>query len=166
MILAHRRRHLAIFVALAVVVPAGLIVSVTGRTPVPPAAALPTDLAPGSVPPAATADLEWVRSGPLWDELGIEIARVPNPDGIPRVAFHPTRDLRAPKVLAYWAPGPGPLRSVPAGAVLLGALVGTGTAVFPLPPSMRDVEGRFLVYSLGHQRVLGEGPTRPSARRD
>lgn len=166
MILSHRRRHFAIFSALAVVVPAGIALSILARDPSPVSASLPADLAAATVTPDEAAGLTWSRSGPLWERLGIELAPVPNPGGVPRVAFRPTRDLRSPKVLVYWAPGPGPSREVPSGAILLGALAGTSAAVFPLPGAMRDVEGRFLVYSLGHQKVLGEGPTRPSSQQD
>jgi len=159
-ILGHRRRHLAVFVALAVLVPVGIVTSVLERAPLPVVDSLPEELVRESAATTVPDRVTWLREGALWDDLGVEVVRVPNPDGVPLIAFRPTRDLHAPKVLVYWAPGAGPTPEVPAGAVLLGALAGTEAAVFPLPPAMRDVDGRFLVYSLGHQQVLGVLPTR------
>jgi len=151
---------LATFAALAVLVPVGLVASVAKRAPLPTAEALPEDLVPESFTVTVPDSVKWVREGLLWEELGIEAVRVPNPGGAPLIAFHPTRDLRAPKVLVYWAPGQGPFADVPIGAELLGPLVRTETAVFPLPLRMRDLDGRFLIYSLGHQRMLGTWATR------
>jgi len=165
-ILPLRRRHLAVFVVLAAIVPAGLVASVAMRAPLPVQEALPEDLVRPEEATEPPDDLSWVREGPLWEELGIETALVPSPGDNPLLAVRPTRDLRAPKVLLYWAAGAGEDEEVPSGAVLLGALVGTETSTFRLPTAMRNRDGRFLVFSLGHQQVLGVWPTRPPAREE
>ena len=70
----------------------------------------------------------------------------------------PTTDPRAPDPLVYWspeAPEPESGAGVPREAVFLGSLVGTRTRSFPLPREAATQDGSLLLYSLGHQSVLG-----------
>jgi len=58
-------------------------------------------------------------------------------------------------VLAYWTPAGGSSDSLPADAWLLGAVGGLRPQAFAVPEAVQGREGQLVLYSLGHQEVLG-----------
>jgi hypothetical protein len=155
MILVQRRRHLAVFSALAVVLPTLFVSALLSRDPLPVEDAIPTALDLRESPPAVEG-LAWTRTGALWDALGIEVAAVPGDGRVERVGLRPTRDPQLPKALVYWAPGTEPRGALPEDAVLVGSLAGGRPVLLALPGEAAAVAGRLVVYSLGHQRVMAE----------
>lgn len=143
MIRSLRARHRAIFVLLAVLVPAGYAAALLGRRAPPPASAWP-----GEGPTGATTG---ARRTVMWSQLELltEIAR--SDDGVLRVRALSWSEPAPPGLALYWSAG-DPAGELPDGARFLGAL-GPAAREFEL----RDVaEGGWLVlYSLGHGESLG-----------
>lgn len=108
-----------------------------------PAAAVVDTLPPGLGPPAAPLE------GPTTAVEGLPVRVVVGGPGR-RATLRYDQPLRSPDVLLYWSPtieGEG----VPAGARLLGPLVGRGVEGVDLPAD----EGFLLFYSLAHAERLG-----------
>ena len=157
MILPLRRRHFAVFSVLAVVLPLAYVAALATRDPLPIAPAIPAELTE-AIPMDLAERLAWIRTGPLWTELGIETAVLPDAGGPVEIALRPTRDPKLPKALVYWVPGVQARTALPDDAVLVGSLAGQWPVRLSAPAEARGTPGRLIVYSLGHQRVVAEGP--------
>jgi hypothetical protein len=143
-----RRRHRVVFLALVVVVPVGLAVGLAARTPVPTMASDDPALAglPGApAAEAASAD-------------GLLAARRLE-DGGTRIVLSGLGALSAPDVLVYLVQDASALR-LPPDARLLGALRGVGRQAFDVGPGGLGDGSHVLLYSLGHQEIIGRAAVR------
>jgi hypothetical protein len=145
---------------LAVLLPAGLAAGLAVRAPMPSGGTISSALL-GSLEPAGEPPFfRWYQRG-LWGELPIYTELVESGDGIVSVILHPVRDLKAPDVLVYWARLPArrgdnlQVERVPEGATLVGSLAGTQPRRYVLPAAASEHNGRLILYSLAHQRVIG-----------
>lgn len=150
MIRPLRIRHRRWTTALAVLLPAGVVLALATRPAPPPATALPPALAPE--PPAARPLAGWQG---LWrgTELTTRIGAVP--DGGLRLDLEPSAPVRAPDLLVYWHPDTGATPGDPAlphGATLLGRFAG-GAYGLPLPAAAHG-GGGLILYSLAHGEVV------------
>ncbi len=146
MIAPLRRRHRLWFPILAVVVPILYVLALAAR-PRPPIAELPAALA-GSV------DGELVReTEDLFGDHPVT-TRVRRGDGGWQVELEPAAVIVRPEVLVYWSASAAG-ESLPAEAFLLGSLAGVRARVFDLPTAALGRDGWLVLYSLGHQEVVG-----------
>jgi hypothetical protein len=158
-----RRRHRLWTGALALLVPAGFALAIARRPPRPELPAIPAallDAAPAGLDALFAADVSVARvrmtarvlrgQGRLWLEL--------DPDG----------DLRQPDVLVYWSPAAETQGRLPADSHLLGRLAGARARRLPLPAAAVPGSGQIVLYSLGHQELVGAlplpGPASEAAR--
>lgn len=143
MIRSLRARHRAIFVLLAVLVPAGYAAALLDRRAPPPASVWPGEGLPGAS--------EGARRTVMWSqvELLTEIAR--GDDGALRVRALSWSEPAPPGLALYWS-AVDPAGDLPDGARFVGAL-GPAAREFTL----RDVAGGgwLVLYSLGHGETLG-----------
>lgn len=136
MIRPLRRGHDAVFLMLAVALPVFLIAAILARPAAPASWA-------GEVPAVLSASETAGTTA-----LDLLIGELPN----------------SPALLLYWAPRltttPGMERMLPADAVLLGSPRSNSTARYTLPAQARigsDTDrGVLLLYSLGHQALVGD----------
>ena len=151
MIRSLRRRHGAILLGLAAVVPLLAVVALLARPTLP--------IGPAPIP-APTTD-EWTA---LLSEGRVR-ALIESDGG--REWLHLKRNpaLIAPDVLVYWTSAIPRQRGGPGDdAVLLGPLGDAGTHTYDLP--LRETPGVVLLYSLGHATVVGSTPVGSIARLD
>ncbi|MEM1096610.1 MAG: hypothetical protein AAGJ10_18570 [Bacteroidota bacterium] len=80
------------------------------------------------------------------------------------VALRPDASPSAPDVLAYWSETPPSAATLPDAAILLGTLAGPQSRTFMLPEAALRTEGYLILYSLGHQALLGSSPLSSSTR--
>jgi len=144
-----RLRHRRWTTALAVLLPAGVVLALATRPGPPPRMALPPVLAPE--PPAARPLAGWDG---LWRgaELTTRIGAVP--DGGLRLDLEARVPVEAPDLLVYWHPAAGAepgAAALPPGATLLGTFAG-GAYGLPLPAAARG-GGALILYSLAHGEV-------------
>jgi hypothetical protein len=144
-----RSRHLALTTALAVLLPLGYIAGLSARVDVPTSD-------PAHLDVVETGHLIW-ESAALWGDLPIVTRRWAGgpPPGGNALELDVRADLEKPDLLLYWsAGGAGDTPGLPPDAVLLGPVGGAGVHHFPVPDGRRD-EGDLLLYSLGHQEIVG-----------
>jgi len=155
MIRRLRRRHRRLILGLVLVLPAGFAWSVASRRPVAAAHELPTALAEPAPAGGRVLAVRDILLGPV-----ILKTRLLADSASRRLTLEltPATDPREPDPLVYWspeAPEPESGAGIPPEAVLLGSLVGTRTRSFSLPAEAAARDGSLLLYSLGHQSVLG-----------
>ena len=142
MIQPLRTVHRRAFVALALVLPAVVLVGLGARRPRPrPTAQV------AAVPASAYVVRE---SGKLWHKHSIRSAfysDTNNPQDM-YVVLQPAQELNEPDLLLYWADTEPERNSLPAQARLLGAFV--AGCPFAL---QGEREGLLVLYSLAHQEI-------------
>ncbi len=149
MIAPLRRRHRWLTGLLAVVVPVVFALALASRPAVPVSESLPEALAP-----ATQASGGVVGSDLAFEALPMT-ARVTRDGANFRIQVVPTEALAKPEVLAYWTPAGSALDRLPTDAWLLGAVGGLRPQAFTVPEAVQGREGQLVLYSLGHQEVLG-----------
>lgn len=140
-----RRRHQLAFAVLAVLLPAGFVLALLGRSGDAYSADLPAD-------PRAAGTLEPLVPGAgrtleLRGEDAAWIARV----DADRVALSQARGVARPDLHAYWS-GQLVVDELPADARLLGA-VSRAERTFALPA----MQGTLVLFSLAHGEVVAHG---------
>lgn len=172
MIAPLRARHRAIFLALALLVPAGLAAALLARHERAEAtsalrpesdasAAVRGALHPEAVAPSAQRQL-WERAPLLGGTIGRArlLARVDDEGATTGLSLElsAVAPAAAPDVLLYWSAqssvAVGEAEALPADARLLGALGGGGRLLLPVPDEAAG-GGALLLYSLGHARLIG-----------
>jgi hypothetical protein len=150
MIRPLRQRHRFIFSALAALLPLAFVLAWSARN---------TPLRVRELPAALSNQLSsfphvlWEKQN-LWPDLKMS-TRICG-DALPptqlALELHPHEDFNAPDVLVYWSPQSSgeDLNE----AYLLGTLAGMHKRSWPLPQAALQSEGKLILYSLGHQRIL------------
>lgn len=155
MIRRLRRRHRTIIVGLCLLVPPAYALSLATRHPEALTTRLPLALSDPAAPPWQVLAVRQVLVGKI-----VLSTRLLADSASPRhlvLELAPVTDPREPDPLVYWSPDPAPSQGgLPAGAFLLGHLAGTRIRSFALPADAVGREGRVVLYSLGHQRLIGE----------
>jgi sirohydrochlorin ferrochelatase len=145
MIQPLRAVHRRAFVALALVLPAILLIGLGARRPRPGPSAHATEV-------PATAYLVRESSG-LWQKHAIQskfYSKSDRPQDI-YVVLQPARELNEPDLLLYWAANAPQGRSLPTEAQLVGSF--TAGKAFVLPLSVARA-GHLILFSLPHQTVF------------
>lgn len=150
-----RVAHFRTFAVLGIVLPAGILAAIVSRTEPPRVDALPEEL-------ARAAGWDGAAGAPLWhreDLFGsprLAASLVRDDHGALALVLQPLEEPRAPDLLVYWAGGAEPSGTLPADAVWLGVLAGTGARAFPLPEAASKAAGRIVLYSLAHATLVDE----------
>jgi len=150
-----RQRHRWMVLSLALVLPAAFFWTVSSRRLDAGIHQLPAALAD---PPPGRGEVLAVRDILLGSTIVNSRLLLDSASRQLTLEITPRTDPRQPDPLLYWspeAPEPESGAGVPPDAVLLGSLVGTRTRSFPLPREAATEDGSLLLYSLGHQSVLG-----------
>lgn len=153
MIRPLRTRHRVMVTALAVALPLLFVAGLLARTPPAEMEVLPEVLRPFSEAYPALLGEE----PDLWGDVAI-VTRL-HADAVPAsrlaVELRPEADLKTPDVLVYWHAGTvAAAGAIPDDAYLLGALAGVHARRFALPDTALRVDGRLILYSLGHQQTI------------
>lgn len=148
MIAPLRRRHFRIFIGLALVLPPVFVLALGAR----PESA---DLGSSAADRETRGRVLFERSD-LFATQAITVRVNETSTGARLLTVSPVTAVRTPDTLVYWLSGPSPNESqaadsLPPDAVLLGPL---RDAAYPLPDDAAD--GRIVLYSLGHQEVVGQ----------
>lgn len=155
MIRELRRAHRLATTALAVAVPAVIVLGTLRARAVDYAGEIPAPLAAtaGGVPPGAP------DAGGLEFAPGLRVAR----DGR-AIAIRAEPAGGAPDVLFYWSPGPDaePMR-LPDDALFLGRLTHGLGASLELPAAQGGADGTLIAFSLGLGEVIGSARLAASA---
>jgi hypothetical protein len=155
MIRRLRQVHRVAFVFLALVIPVLMTRALASR-PADPRPPLPAVGAVGAAGGMAT----WSTA------LGPIRYRVVPPRSAAEpasVELAPVTPLRAPDLLLYWSHRAGPLTAIEGEDRLLGRLDGGPPVAIRLPAGASDSAGTLVLYSLGHQAIVGSlslGPAR------
>lgn len=149
MIAPLRRRHRWLTGSLALIVPVLYVLALSARPGAPSNESLPAALVGLPVEDAGGAgDLAFA-------DLPVT-ARVTGGGEDFRIELSPAEPLAKPEILAYWtASGSASGTALPAEAWLLGAFGGERPEAFAVPSAVLGREGHLVLYSLGHQEVLG-----------
>jgi len=150
-----RHRHRWMVLGLALVLPAAFSWTLASRRLDPGTGQLPAVLAD---PPAGHGQVLAVREFLLGSVIVNSRLMADSASRQMTLEITPRTDPREPDPLLYWSPEAPEAESgsgVPPDAVLLGSLRGTRTRSFPLPKDAATRDGSLLLYSLGHQSVLG-----------
>jgi hypothetical protein len=145
MIQPLRTVHRRAFVALAVLLPAILVVGLTARRP---------RWHPGAIVSQLPATAHLIRkSDGLWRKHAIETEfyRDSNASQDNYVVLLPPQDLNEPDLLLYWAATEPQGNSLPPQAQLVGVFAAGKTLKLP---SNSARAGRLVMYSLAHQAVV------------
>lgn len=152
MIRPLRERHRIVATTLALVLPVGFVAAIAARRDAPRSetwqtgATIVDEPGPGAqwIPLSGSADFElhW-KTGRASDGSGRLLA------------LWPQQDPRRPQVLVYRTKQRQDSEQLPEDAVLLGALAGTEVRRFPIAEAAMAFDGRLLLYSLGHQEIIG-----------
>lgn len=150
MIRPLRRRHRAMVLGIALVLPPLYVTSLRGRADVPLSNALAsTVLAVPTEGVGRPLALTWL-GGP---DVAARLFR----GGV--IELRAREDLRRPDVLVYWSPvaaaALGGIPGDPSRRVLLGTLAGTQPRGYPLPPDAFEHDGVLSLFSLAHGEELG-----------
>jgi hypothetical protein len=142
-----RRRHRAIFGALALCLPVALVAALEARRDVPQNVRLEHGGIPGFDGRVKVSESQTLVRGVgmrtrTWDDNRLA-RRV--------LELTPERDLELPDVLVYWAPSEA-TEELPQDGILLGVLAGAQQRRFALP--REAVGGRLYWYSLAHQELI------------
>lgn len=151
MIRPLRRAHRRIVTAVAILLPALVLVALAGRRPDAVEDSLPAPL--GEIPPAGL-----VAGGPLTAAAGVELRSGRSADGRRWIELRAREPLTHPDVLVYWSepdPAGATAARLPPAARLLGVLSDTRTRWLPLPGA---AAGELLFYSLAHDELVGRAP--------
>jgi hypothetical protein len=145
MIQPLRAVHRRAFVALALVLPAILLIGLGARRP-----RLGPSTYAADVPDTANMVRE---SSTLWQKHSIQSKFYRKPDRPldTYVVLLPAEELNEPDLLLYWATNPPRGNVLPANAQLVGTF--TMTRVF-LPPLNEERAGYLILFSLAHQTVF------------
>jgi hypothetical protein len=137
--------------SLAVVVPVVFLAALAARTAPPRMDPVPQGSA--QRPPA---------DGPDWLALEPALpARIRYRRDATRffLDWFPAKDLQRPDALLYWSRlVPVGVSTLPADAVLLGAVAGSQPRSFGVSEDVATTSGFLLLYSLGHGENLGHAP--------
>ena len=156
MIRPLRRRHRAIFVGLALLLPALFVAGLASRRPAPLDDALPA--LGGVVDPEGTPSF---AAGPeLWSGLPIRTWIFSDASGVrgSRLILEALEELKWPELLVYWTAAPvdssGPL---PPDVHLLGVFRrGVAPAELELPVAAASRSGTLVLYGLARQEIAGQ----------
>jgi len=144
MIQPLRTAHRRVFVGLALVLPALLVVGLGARPPV---------MRPLMSARTATTLENPIHASPvMWQRHGIESAfyRSGTGSGQVSVVLTPKDEMAEPDLLVYWASGEAQGNSLPPGAELLGAYASGRSFLLPRTAGA----GRIILYSLAHQEIV------------
>ncbi len=152
MIRPLRQRHRAMVLTLSVLLPAGFVLGIATRKPVPTDMALPDKIA-GDIPLYDSA--LWMRED-LWQRSSIRTRLLAQTAGDRlAVELRPKAEIARPDVLVYWIPGEQkPQDNLPDNAFLLGALSMNPVRALPLPPNARREKGALVLYSLAGHEII------------
>jgi hypothetical protein len=145
MIQPLRAIHCRAFVALALVLPAILLIGLRARRP-----SLDASDHASNAPDIGNMVSE---SGSLWQKNAIQSKFYSEPDR-PQdlyVVLQPEQELNEPDLLLYWATDAPQGNVLPADAQLVAAF--TAGKVIPLPPHEKRA-GHLILFSLAHQVVF------------
>lgn len=148
MIAPLRRRHRWLTGLLAVVVPVLYALALIAR----PAAV--SEGLPEALSLAVPGSGQVVVPDLAFDGLPLS-ARVMKDGADWKIEIVPSEPLAKPEVLAYWTPADSSAETLSADAWLLGAVGGIRPQAFGVPEAVQGRGGRLVLYSLGHQEVLG-----------
>jgi len=152
MIRPLRQRHRVMILTLSVLLPAGFVLGIAARKPVPTVPLLPGPVGGEALrfdsPLWAREDL-WpkhsIRTRLLADESGGRL-------GVELTAKEP---IARPDLLLYWVPGERELDdTLPDNAFLLGALSADPPCALPLPPDASREQGVLILYSLADHEIV------------
>jgi len=148
-----RQRHRLNLTILAVVLPLAFALGLLARKASPTMHAAPSAL---SHEPFALPRMIFEKED-LWP--GIKITTRVYTDAPSGLLFalelQPREDVHAPDILVYWsARTSGNEQELLKEAHLLGALAGRQKRSWLLPGTMERVDGKVILYSLGHQAVV------------
>jgi hypothetical protein len=144
-----RRRHLAAWIAIALLVPIGVSIALAARTAVPRS----------SVRIAAESSqawkTQWARESFFAGQpLSIALQHVPGGEWGLRVT--PTAPLVQPDLLMYWVHEDAV--DLDSSARLIGAVTENGDGPLPIDAELLTGGGDLLLYSLAHASIVARAP--------
>lgn len=154
MIRSLRRRHAAMVPVLAVVLPLGVALALSGRRDPASGGTWPAEL---SGPDTEGAESLWRSEGALEESgISLELELLEVGRGRRLRAMTAANSATPPDLLVYWAPGDLPDGGeLPVGARYLGTLRGARPTVFELPNEASREPGTLVGHSLAwDQRVF------------
>lgn len=150
MIQPLRQRHRFIIITLAALLPLAFVFALRARKTAPLMRELPSALRHAA---ASFPRVLWEKEN-LWPTLKMStrVCAEAFPPAQLALELHPHEDLNASDILVYWSPKSSGENLNE--AYLLGTLAGKHKRSWPLPQAALQTEGRIVLYSLGHQKVL------------
>jgi len=151
-----RKRHLATFSVLLVVLPLLYVLALSVRSEPKIVESLPVfgdDAAVFSIVLA-----EYVHDAPAF-EATTRLVADESRAGRMHLDIVLHERIEAPDVLLYWSASDAAAGGqLPADAYLLGSLQRASRQQVPLPRAARERDGHLILYSLGHQEVVASAP--------
>jgi len=137
---------------LAIVLPLLLIVALRARPPHPRVETIP-EIEPRSASQNLQPLVALLDRVDLWSGLSVR-TWVYQDENHRWLELQPTEDPRLPELLLYWSPTPPDDERLPEDSALLGELAGVQVRRFPWPSTASSHDGTWILYSLGHGRVV------------
>jgi hypothetical protein len=150
MIRPLRKRHRAMVVVLALVVPPLFALGILGRPQEARMAAMPEGLAPEAVDPGAVISRHTKGAMPEFTARATLFARGDGVAVTVETTPHPVR----PELLVYWSADAVSGASLPETAYLLGSLGSGGPTAFDLPVEAAGRDGHLVLYALAQSEVV------------